>query len=88
MTSQEKQVAQVLDKLQQEFPEAGTRLQWNSVFELLVATILSAQTTDEQVNRITSRLRINPAGLCCPFPDELEPRIKGCDSIEIKPFIN
>jgi endonuclease-3 len=31
-------------------------LEYNSAFELLVAVILSAQSTDEQVNRVTGEL--------------------------------
>jgi endonuclease-3 len=46
----------VLDQLRQDYPEAGTRLHYNSLFELLVAVVLSAQTTDERVNLVTERL--------------------------------
>ena len=76
-----KHVGQVLHILQLEFPQAGTRLKWNSVFELLVATILSAQTTDEQVNRITGSLfqqYDKPEDFAVLTPEQLEPWIKGC----------
>ncbi|MGI5920691.1 MAG: endonuclease III [Syntrophomonadaceae bacterium] len=46
----------ILEALAQEYPEAGTRLKFSSVFELLVAVVLSAQSTDEQVNRVTAQL--------------------------------
>ncbi len=80
MTTQER-VGEVLHLLQQEFPQAGTRLKWHSVFELLVATILSAQTTDDQVNRITGSLfkKYNkPRDFADLTPEQLEPWIKGC----------
>jgi endonuclease-3 len=39
-----------------EFPDARTELDWKNPLELLVATMLSAQTTDVQVNRVTQTL--------------------------------
>ena len=43
-------------RLKAEFPDARTELDWKNPLELLVATMLSAQTTDVQVNRVTQRL--------------------------------
>jgi endonuclease-3 len=42
--------------LAQTYPEAGCELDFGSPFELLVATVLSAQTTDRRVNAITPAL--------------------------------
>jgi endonuclease-3 len=42
--------------LKAEYPDARTELVWSNSLELLVATILSAQTTDVQVNRVTENL--------------------------------
>jgi len=42
--------------LKAEYPDARTELDWSNPLELLVATILSAQTTDVQVNRVTENL--------------------------------
>ena len=43
--------------LEKEYPEtSGTSLNWRTPLELLVATILSAQSTDEQINKVTSTL--------------------------------
>jgi endonuclease-3 len=42
--------------LKAEYPDARTELDWSNPLELLVATILSAQTTDVQVNRVTEGL--------------------------------
>lgn len=42
----------VLALLDREYPDHKTLLLYNNPFELLIAVILSAQTTDEQVNRV------------------------------------
>jgi endonuclease-3 len=46
----------VLDALKSAFPDAHTALDHRSAFELLVATILSAQCTDVRVNIVTKEL--------------------------------
>jgi endonuclease-3 len=47
---------EVLSQLQTMYPQAVTALNHQNSFELLVATILSAQCTDERVNIITKKL--------------------------------
>jgi len=47
---------EVISRLKTEYPDARTELDWSNPLELLVATILSAQTTDVQVNRVTESL--------------------------------
>ena len=47
---------EVISRLKSEYPDARTELDWNSPLELLVATILSAQTTDVSVNGVTKAL--------------------------------
>ena len=47
---------EVVARLKAEYPDARTELDWSNPLELLVATILSAQTTDVQVNRVTQGL--------------------------------
>ena len=47
---------QVLDILETAHPEATCALRYRTPFELLVATILSAQCTDERVNIVTPEL--------------------------------
>jgi endonuclease-3 len=42
--------------LEKEYPQAKIALKYDSPLELLVATILSAQCTDERVNRVTQTL--------------------------------
>jgi endonuclease-3 len=46
----------VVVRLKSEYPDAQTELDWSNPLELLVATMLSAQTTDVQVNRVTQGL--------------------------------
>ena len=69
----------ILNILKEVYPDAKCELNHNSAFQLLVATILSAQTTDKKVNEITK-------GLFSDYPDlesfltlgneELEEKIK------------
>lgn len=47
---------QILKQLKKHYPDAHCALNSNSPFELLVATILSAQCTDERVNKVTPAL--------------------------------
>lgn len=46
----------ILRGLKKEYPEPKTALKFRTPFELLVATVLSAQTTDAQVNKVTEPL--------------------------------
>lgn len=46
-------ISEIIKKLKKEYPEPKTALKFKSPFELLVATILSAQTTDVHVNKVT-----------------------------------
>ena len=49
-------VLEIISRLRQTYPDAGCVLQYKNPYELLVATILSAQCTDEQVNEVTPKL--------------------------------
>lgn len=49
-------VSEILKRLKREYPDPRTALNFNTPFELLVATILSAQTTDVHVNKVTENL--------------------------------
>ncbi len=55
MTTHEKAV-EIIGRLRKEYSEAKTALRYKTAFELLVATILSAQTTDVLVNKVTESL--------------------------------
>lgn len=46
----------VMDYFRQEMPNVNTELEFGSVFQLLVAVILSAQCTDKRVNEVTPAL--------------------------------
>ena len=52
MTGKEK-ISEILKRLKKEYPDAKTALNFSDTFQLLAATILSAQATDVLVNRIT-----------------------------------
>ena len=43
-------------RLEEHYPDARSALNFSTAFELLVATVLSAQTTDVRVNQVTPRL--------------------------------
>lgn len=62
-----------------EYPEAECALIHANAFELLVATILSAQSNDEQVNKVTPALfrrYPTPEALAAATPAEVEPYLK------------
>ena len=47
---------QILDRLERIYPDADCELNYGNAFELLIATILSAQCTDKRVNAVTPQL--------------------------------
>ena len=51
-----KKLFEILKRLKKEYPEPKTALNYRNPFELLVATVLSAQTTDVHVNKVTVAL--------------------------------
>jgi len=55
MTAKE-EIAEVLRRLKKEYPDPHTALNFSGPFQLLTATILSAQTTDVLVNKVTEKL--------------------------------
>jgi endonuclease III len=72
-------VRAILAKLDEAYPEASCALRHEDAFELLVATILSAQCTDERVNQVTPALfkkYPTPDALACANPRELEQEIR------------
>ena len=52
----EERYEQVLAYFRQEMPQVTTELEFGSVFQLLVAVILSAQCTDKRINQVTPEL--------------------------------
>ncbi|HEX6708859.1 MAG TPA: endonuclease III [Rubrobacter sp.] len=70
---------EVIARLKAEYPDARTELNWTNPLELLVATILSAQTTDVRVNQVTETLfaKYRTADdYADSAPDELEEDIR------------
>lgn len=48
-----KKITEILELLGKQYPQAGCALDYDSVFQLLIAVVLSAQTTDRSVNLAT-----------------------------------
>lgn len=56
-TTEERRTARVfLNRLTKRYPDTSTALEYRDPWQLLVATVLSAQTTDENVNKVTPGL--------------------------------
>ena len=51
-----KATRRIIETLAEQHPNADTELHYRNAFELLVATILSAQSTDARVNMVTPAL--------------------------------
>lgn len=80
-------VTTVLRLLKETYPDAKPELDFNSPFELLVATMLSAQCTDKQVNKTTAVLFPKygtPEAFAALTEEELAPYIKGCGLYKTK----
>jgi endonuclease-3 len=54
--SEAQRASEILKKLKKEYPLAQIALEFETPFQLLISTILSAQCTDEQVNLVTKTL--------------------------------
>ncbi|MGM0472030.1 MAG: endonuclease III [Bacillota bacterium] len=52
----DKEIDKLLQILEEEYPAPETELNYKTPFQLLIATILSAQSTDKQVNKVTADL--------------------------------
>ncbi len=71
----------IIRELEALYPDAKPALVYGSAYELLVAVILSAQCTDERVNKVTAKLfeRHNtPKTMLLLSPEELEGYIYSC----------
>jgi endonuclease-3 len=74
-----KRVAEILAKLDEAYPTATCALEHQNPFQLLIATILSAQTTDVRVNQVTRTLfqkYRTPKDLAYADPREVEAEIR------------
>lgn len=71
----------ILKILEDTYSGTKTALNYNSPFELLIAVILSAQCTDERVNKITARLFPKfdtPEKMGALSQEEIEEQIRDC----------
>jgi endonuclease-3 len=74
-----KRVAAILTKLDEAYPNATCELNHENAFQLLIATILSAQCTDVRVNQVTETLfkkYPDAKALAYATPSELEQEIR------------
>ena len=74
-----KRVAAILAGLDEAYPNAICELKHENAFQLLIATILSAQCTDVRVNQVTQTLfkkYPNPEAFAYANPSELEKEIR------------
>jgi endonuclease-3 len=80
MTQISRQAAQrVMEKLAAAYPDAKCALNFRNPFELLIATMLSAQSTDVRVNKVTARLfekYRSPEDYAAISPEILQEEIK------------
>ena len=77
----------IFDILDRQHPDAWTELQFRTPFELLVATILSAQSSDARVNQVTPALFArypDARALANVEPEELEPQIQSTGFFRMK----
>jgi endonuclease III len=68
-------IGPIVERLAREYPDASIALRFRNPLELLVSVMLSAQTTDVNVNRVTERLFVKyrkPEDYLAVPPEELE----------------
>jgi endonuclease-3 len=83
----DQRVKEILRRLRKQFPAARTALLHENPFQLLVATILSAQCTDERVNKVTPALfrkYPDPAAFATAESRELEQDIRSTGFFRMK----
>ncbi len=77
----------ILTELQRLYPEAKPALKYTTPYELLVAVVLSAQCTDERVNKVTAELFQNydtPQKMLTLTQSQLEKKIYSCGFYRMK----
>ena len=81
MENQKIRMKEIVVRLKNEYPESRCSLIYKSPFQLLVATILSAQCTDERVNKVTPGLfekADTPAKMAVLSIEEIMDEIRSC----------
>ncbi len=79
--AEQTRVNAILDVLAEAYPDARPGLDYNNAFELLIATILSAQCTDKQVNKVTPSLfhdYPDAESIANLTPEQIVPYIRSC----------
>ena len=79
MTKLQKQA--ILSKLEEMYPEAKAELVFSNPYEMMVATILSAQCTDRQVNKVTPAVFArypDAVSMAEAREEDLYPMVKSC----------
>jgi len=74
-TEHKRNASVILNRIAKRYPEVGTALDYSDAWQLLVATVLSAQTTDESVNKVLPELfgrYPTPDDLAAANPDDVE----------------
>jgi endonuclease-3 len=72
---------EALRLLEEMYPEAKAELVFTNPYEMLVATILSAQCTDKQVNKVTPAVFArypDPVSMASAKEEDLYPMVKSC----------
>jgi endonuclease-3 len=75
------QKMQILARLEEMYPEAKAELVFSNPYEMMVATILSAQCTDKQVNKVTPAVFArypDAASMAEAREEDLYPMVKSC----------
>ena len=83
----QKKVSKIIQLLERRYPSSKTELIFHTPFQLLVATILSAQTTDRTVNKITPTLferYKDPSAFAKADIEELKNAIRGVNYYNTK----
>ena len=79
LSAKQQQALEILIRLKRLYPDAHCSLNYETPVQLLVATILSAQCTDERVNQVTPELFRR-------FPDAIA--LAGADIVELENLIH
>jgi endonuclease III len=78
---------EIIERLKRMYPESRCSLEHDGPFQLLVATVLSAQCTDALVNRVTPALLARyptPEALAAAEPEELEQTVRSVNYYRTK----
>ncbi len=78
MENDSKKIELLIKRLKAHYPVVNTQLHHNTPFQLLIATILSAQCTDNQVNKVTKELFVrypDPASLAAASLEDIKKKI-------------